>query len=307
MATIDIKDFLIKEIAAKFDRILMTNSQDADAGATISVQDFCLNVIQPLIESLSLAHSVLKQSEYDALEVKKEKTFYIIKESGRIIRTYIGANPLTDGETFFRVVDDFWQISYDGGKTYAVILDNNGMKVSARGDKVMLRLAETGIEYRYESEPDTKYRLLVPIDNLLVNFDNLTDAQIEKLKLHFSDLTESDIKELQRPAEETIARLEQIEQTILGEETERQNAESSRNQAELSREEAEQKRQAETDTAIKAAKEAAEYAESVVVDVNIATFDVESGCLMMNTSNEGNNIDFNIDEDGNLTLDIINQ
>lgn len=180
--TLSIKDFTQKSAAAKLDRILMTNSLNAHSDAAISVQDFCSSVIRPLIESLSLNYSVLTPSEYDALETKGAGTFYILKEQGRIIRTYIGQNPLTDGETFLRIVDDFWQVSYDGGITYAHVLDNNGMKISAKGDKVMLRLTETGIEYRYESEPDTKYRELVSLDKLKLKFTDLTVAQKEEIR-----------------------------------------------------------------------------------------------------------------------------
>ena len=177
-----ISDFYLKSVAAKLDRILMTNSLNAHSDAAITVQDFCSNVIQPLIESLSLNFKTLTQAEYDALEKKNAGTFYIIKENGKIIRTYIGANALTDGETFFRITDDFWQVSYNGGKTYADVLDNNGKKVSARGDKVLLKLTDTGIQYKYESEPDTKYRELVPLSKLKLKFSDLTSAEKEEIR-----------------------------------------------------------------------------------------------------------------------------
>ena len=180
--TLSIKDFTQKSAAAKLDRILMTNSLNAHSDAAISVQNFCSSVIRPLIESLSLNYSVLTPSEYDALETKGAGTFYILKEQGRIIRTYIGTNALTDGETFLRIIDDFWQISYDGGKTYADVLDNNGKRVSAKGDKVMLRLTDTGIEYRYESEEDAKYRELVPLSVLKLKFADMTAAQKEEIR-----------------------------------------------------------------------------------------------------------------------------
>lgn len=179
----DIREFTQKLIASKLDRLLMTNALNAHSDASISVEDFCLSTIQPLIELLSLSHKTLTQAEYAALEFKKPGTLYIIKEGGKIIRTYIGSNPLTDGETFFCVVDDYWQVSQDGGLTFTDVLDNSGKKVSAKGDKVILRLVlHSGIEYKYESETDAKFRLLIPIADLKLKFSDLTPAEREIIR-----------------------------------------------------------------------------------------------------------------------------
>lgn len=153
-STIDINNFLLKSVAAKLDRLLMTNSLNAHSDASITVEDFCSSIVVPLINSLSLNFAILTMSEYHALEEKAAGTFYIIKENGKIVRTFIGSNALTDGETFFRIVDDFWQVSQDGGRTFTDMLDDSGKKVSAKGYKVIMRKTSESIEYKYENELD---------------------------------------------------------------------------------------------------------------------------------------------------------
>lgn len=69
-----------------------------------------------------------------------------------------------------------------------------------RGDKFIPVKTTSGIEYRYESEPEDQLRLLVPIDDILFKFENLTDEQRDLLAFHFSDFTEDEIKQLQEPA-----------------------------------------------------------------------------------------------------------
>lgn len=39
-------------------------------------------------------------------------------------------------------------------------------------------------------------------------------------------------------------------------------------------------------------------------DINLLTFDVEDGCLMMNQPSDNSNVDFSISEEGNLLFDI---
>lgn len=39
-------------------------------------------------------------------------------------------------------------------------------------------------------------------------------------------------------------------------------------------------------------------------DINLLTFDVEDGCLMMNQPSDNSNVDFSINEEGNLLFDI---
>lgn len=39
-------------------------------------------------------------------------------------------------------------------------------------------------------------------------------------------------------------------------------------------------------------------------DINLLTFDVEDGCLMMNQPSDNSNMDFSINEEGNLLFDI---
>lgn len=68
------------------------------------------------------------------------------------------------------------------------------------GDYPMLRYTTKGIEAKYNREPDSAYKLIVPIKDIALSFDKLTDQQKEDMKLHFSDLTEQDVALLQQPA-----------------------------------------------------------------------------------------------------------
>lgn len=82
--------------------------------------------------------------------------------------------------------------------TFANGLTFNCGKV--QGEKLIIRKTSLGIEYRYEDETDNNYKLLVPIDDILFKFENLTKEQRDALAFHFSDFTEEEIKLLQQPA-----------------------------------------------------------------------------------------------------------
>lgn len=51
-----------------------------------------------------------------------------------------------------------------------------------KGETPVFRTGENGIEWKYESEPDTAWRLLVSIDVLKLTFDMLTEAQKEAIR-----------------------------------------------------------------------------------------------------------------------------
>lgn len=48
----------------------------------------------------------------------------------------------------------------------------------------------------------------------------------------------------------------------------------------------------------------AEIEDAKNQDINLLTFDVEDGCLMMNQPSDNSNVDFSISEGGNLLFDI---
>lgn len=69
-----------------------------------------------------------------------------------------------------------------------------------KGKTPVFRTGTNGIEWKYESEEDGTYRILVPYDVLKLKFSDLTAEQIQLLKLKYADLTEEEILGLKRPA-----------------------------------------------------------------------------------------------------------
>ena len=84
--------------------------------------------------------------------------------------------------------------------------------VVAAGKTPEFRKGDLGIEWKYTTE--TAWKLLVNYESISLTFDDLTEAQKDSLKLHFSDLTEADIAELQQPAQDMIAELENTNTSI---------------------------------------------------------------------------------------------
>lgn len=81
-------------------------------------------------------------------------------------------------------------------------------EVQAEGKSPVFRKGQLGIEWKYESEGDAAWKLLVGLEEIRFRYEDLTDEQRRMLKLNFSDLTEEDIAELQQPANDMIAVLE---------------------------------------------------------------------------------------------------
>lgn len=123
--------------------------------------------------------------------------------------------------------------------------------VTAAGKTPEFRKGDLGIEWKYTT--DTSWKLLVNYESISLTFDDLTDEQKDSLKLHFGDLTEEDIAELQQPAQDMIAELEDTNTRITN--------------AEKLRVEAENKRQTDTAAAIRSAEEAAEAANTAAENV----------------------------------------
>lgn len=134
MGTIDIKNFPA-HVVSDDDTFLMTDAKNGFGPGSITVKTMKDRLVSPLIETLSLNYVLLTQAEYNSIGIKKDGTFYIIRENGKLVKTYIGTLPLTKGETLFRVFENSWQVSGDGGRTWEYILDDTGRKIKATGDK----------------------------------------------------------------------------------------------------------------------------------------------------------------------------
>lgn len=75
---------------------------------------------------------------------------------------------------------------------------NTGQLAIGRTPK--FRFTTLGLEMKYEDEDNTAYLVIIPIEDLLFAFDDLTPEQVELLKLKFSDLTEADKETLRGAA-----------------------------------------------------------------------------------------------------------
>ena len=123
--------------------------------------------------------------------------------------------------------------------------------IAAAGKTPEFRKGDLGIEWKYTT--DTAWKLLVNYESVSLTFDDLTEAQKDSLKLHFSDLTEAEIAQLQQPARDMIATLQETNTGIAS--------------AETLRVEAEEKRKTDTAAAIKSATDAADAANTAAENV----------------------------------------
>lgn len=114
--------------------------------------------------------------------------------------------------------------------------------VEAAGKTPEFRKSTLGIEWRYITEADSAWRLLVNFSDIRFRFEELTAAQQESLKLKFSDLTAVEIAELQKPAADMITKLQTTNDTADAAEKLRIVAERERVTREQSRTEKETQR-----------------------------------------------------------------
>lgn len=123
--------------------------------------------------------------------------FQVLGNTYKLVRVALSVLKGVDGrEVFLQVNQDKTYIQWrytDGNWQNLVALSD--LKGTA-GDTPVFRTGSTGIEWKYTSEEDTAYRVLVPYDDLKLKFSDLTSEQKDELKLHFSDLTEEDKAEL---------------------------------------------------------------------------------------------------------------
>jgi hypothetical protein len=153
--------------------------------------------------------------------------------------------------------------------------------VVAAGKTPEFRKGDLGIEWKYTTE--TAWKLLVNYESISLTFDDLTEAQKDSLKLHFSDLTEADIAELQQPAQDMIAELENTNTSITA--------------AEALRVEAEKKRQTDTAAAVKSATDAASKANTAAENVE----DGKTPSFAIGTVSQGTSASATVTADGTDT------
>lgn len=167
-------------------------------GATITPED--LQKIAAAVEDLiaSMAKDPGQYEEVSSLTgVSSLPAFQVLGSTYKLVRVALSVLKGVDGrEVFLQVNQDKTYIQWrytDGNWQNLVALSD--LKGTA-GDTPVFRTGSTGIEWKYTSEEDTAYRVLVPYDDLKLKFSDLTSEQKDELKLHFSDLTEEDKAEL---------------------------------------------------------------------------------------------------------------
>lgn len=167
-------------------------------GTTITPED--LQKIAAAVEDL-IASTAKDPGQYEEVSsltgVSSLPAFQVLGSTYKLVRVALSVLKGVDGrEVFLQVNQDKTYIQWrytDGNWQNLVALSD--LKGTA-GDTPVFRTGSTGIEWKYTSEEDTAYRVLVPYDDLKLKFSNLTPEQKDELKLHFSDLTEEDKAEL---------------------------------------------------------------------------------------------------------------
>lgn len=167
-------------------------------GTTITPED--LQKIVAAVKDL-IASTAKDPGQYEEVSsltgVSSLPAFQVLGSTYKLVRVALSVLKGVDGrEVFLQVNQDKTYIQWrytDGNWQNLVALSD--LKGTA-GDTPVFRTGSTGIEWKYTSEEDTAYRVLVPYDDLKLKFSDLTPEQKDELKLHFSDLTEEDKAEL---------------------------------------------------------------------------------------------------------------
>lgn len=167
-------------------------------GTTITPED--LQKIAAAVEDL-IASTAKDPGQYEEVSsltgVSSLPAFQVLGSTYKLVRVALSVLKGVDGrEVSLQVNRDKTYIQWrytDGNWQNLVALSD--LKGTA-GDTPVFRTGSTGIEWKYTSEEDTAYRVLVPYDDLKLKFSDLTSEQKDELKLHFSDLTEEDKAEL---------------------------------------------------------------------------------------------------------------
>ena len=167
-------------------------------GTTITPE--IIQQIAAAVEDL-IASTAKDPGQYEEVSsltgVSSLPAFQVLGSTYKLVRVALSVLKGVDGrEVSLQVNQDKSYIQWrytDGNWQNLVALSD--LKGTA-GDTPVFRTGSTGIEWKYTSEEDTAYRVLVPYDDLKLKFSDLTPEQKDELKLHFSDLTEEDKAEL---------------------------------------------------------------------------------------------------------------
>lgn len=167
-------------------------------GTTFTQED--LQTLAAAVEDI-IASTAKDPGQYEEVSsltgVSSLPAFQVLGSTYKLVRVALSVLKGVDGrEVFLQVNQDKTYIQWrytDGNWQNLVALSD--LKGTA-GDTPVFRTGSTGIEWKYTSEEDTAYRVLVPYDDLKLKFSDLTPEQKDELKLHFSDLTEEDKAEL---------------------------------------------------------------------------------------------------------------
>lgn len=167
-------------------------------GTTIAPED--LQKIAAAVEDL-IASTAKDPGQYEEVSsltgVSSLPAFQVLGSTYKLVRVALSVLKGVDGrEVFLQVNQDKtyiqWRYTAGNWQNLVALSDLKG----TAGDTPVFRTGSTGIEWKYTSEEDTAYRVLVPYDDLKLKFSDLTPEQKDELKLHFSDLTEEDKAEL---------------------------------------------------------------------------------------------------------------
>lgn len=98
------------------------------------------------------------------------------------------------------IVDGVWHVG------------TTSLDVSAEGKTPELRQGELGIEYKYTTEDDTAWRLLIPYTSIKLQYDMLTQSQKEEVFTNVSAQIKSEVieevEEVTKKADEAILNAE---------------------------------------------------------------------------------------------------
>ena len=122
--------------------------------------------------------------------------------------------------------------SIEGGEWF---IGSEPTGVSATARNLVIRKNGAYLEWKYDDEPVTQYRTLMPIADLAIKFSDLTAEQRDSLTLHYSDLTPEQIAALQKPATDAASEWAELSTQIKQAESDRNTNEHSRIEAEKSR------------------------------------------------------------------------
>lgn len=167
-------------------------------GYTFTPEDVQLFVSSLVDKIQSTAKDPGQYEEVSSLTgVSSLPAFQALGSTYKLVRVALSILKGVDGrEVFLQVNQDKtyiqWRYTDGNWQNLVALSDLKG----AAGDTPVFRTGSTGIEWKYQSEEDTAYRVLVPYDDLKLKFSDLTPEQKDELKLHFSDLTEEDKAEL---------------------------------------------------------------------------------------------------------------